>query len=350
MMTTTQDIAELARAAGRADRGWGDFCCDDVVQDFVSAHADTDADIKAWEAAYHAGLAEHRAAAGWLTRWTTAPVDYDTFGTLTTEQCGNWRDRPLRRVLCHPHHAGFQTARYGSGMHPSWDVDPRIEERAAEERADRWRREDAERAIRREYSLAWLAAATNEEIEAAQDADEIESRGLTYAEVRGEIKRRETAAADAARAAEWDRCRAAFADGAILVDRGTEGFRGVYGWVAGEEPHVYYAVRVTNDWAKVADDATVQDDVGDSAGSLAVVADRIASGRIRLVRADEVPPAPVTRRLGHEKHREIRRVEVAGRVVWVGRPRFDWKFMVLDERGRLVRAKAVLEAALAAAG
>jgi hypothetical protein len=36
---------------------------------------------------------------GWVAFWTTAPEDYDWFGTGTAEQCGEWKGKQLRRVV-----------------------------------------------------------------------------------------------------------------------------------------------------------------------------------------------------------------------------------------------------------
>lgn len=344
---TTQDITTLARIAGAAGRSWADWTCDDVVQDFVCEHDGPDSDIDAWRAAFDAGEVEYRAAQGWVSRWTTAPADYDCFGTTTAELCGDWQGKPLRRILCHPHHVDYQEGRNGSGMHPTWSEDPRIEEREAAERRERWRAEDAARAAKRAVGLAWLAAATEVEIEDAKDLDEVESRGLTYEDIRDDCERRAADRADRARDAEWERCRASFQDGAILVDDGTPGQRGVYGWIPGQPTRVYYEVRVTGDWRKVADEAMVEGVGHDRAGSLALVADEIANGRLRIVSPNDVPPEPVVRRIGHECYREIRRVEAAGRVVWVGRTH-GYELLVLDSAGKLARAKAVVAAATAA--
>lgn len=345
-MKTTQDIATLARAAGAAGQSWAQLTCDDAVQDYVCDHDATDADLAMWRAAFDAGEAEHLTAQGWLSRWTTAPTDYDCFGTTTAEQCGDWYGKPLRHILCHPHHAGYQAGRNSSGNHPTWDEDPRIEERVAAERAERWKVEDAARAARRTTGLAWLTAATEAEIDDAKDRDEVESRGLTYVDLRDELQRRADTIAAAERAATWTRCRAAFDDGAIIIDDGTPGFRGVYGWISGQPTRIHYDARVTEHYAHPGDaeHATVSE-----AGSLAYVADWIASGRMRVVSPGDVPPEPVVKRIGHECWKDIRRVEVVGRTVWVGRARGAYEMLVLDERGRIVRAKAVLAAATTAA-
>jgi hypothetical protein len=341
------------RACTRRWRGraWNEFW--NVVQDFVCEHTGPDSDIEAWRAAFDAGQVDYLTAQGWVSRWTTAPADYDCFGTTTAELCGDWRGKPLRRVLCHPHHAGYQAGRNGSGMHCTWSEDPRIEEREAATRAERWRAEDATRAAKRAEGLAWLAVATEVEIDDAKDRDEVESRGLTYKELGAELKRREAELAETARAAAWARCRAAFADGAILVDEGASATRGTYGVIPGRDAHVYFGVRVTTTWINVAEDAEVCDASGEYAGSLALVAEYIATGRYRVVDAGEVPPEPVVRRIGHERYRDIVRTEIAGKVAWVGRPRFASEPLILDAAGKIVRAKGARSAALdayAAAG
>lgn len=346
---TAHDIERIAREMGASGRAWNDFASDDATQDFVTTHDNApDAYVETWKAAFNVGEVEYLTAQGWISQWTTAPDDYDCFGTVTAEQCGDWHGKPLRRILSHPHHAGYQASRNSSGNHPTWSVDPRIEEREATERRERWQLEDAARATRRETGLAWLATASEDEIEEAKERDEVESRGLKYVELRDEIKRREAVLAETERAAEWDRCRAAFEDGVIIVDEGTPGYRGTWGWVAGRPTHIYYGVRLTGDWRKVADEAVVEGASRDNAGSLAMVADSLACGRMRVVAENDVPPEPVVRRIGHERWKTIVRAEVAGRVVWVGRVSSWSEPLVLDSAGKIVRAKGARSAALAA--
>jgi hypothetical protein len=347
------DLIQLASAFGESGRSWAQFQCDDAVQDYVDAHDDYENHIESWQAAWQAGEAEYLAKQGWVSRWTTAPKDYDTFGTKTAEQCGEWKGSPLRRILCHPHHAGYQESRNGSGNYPTWSEDPRIEEREHMERRERLDRLRAEDEARRAAGLIWLTAAAESEIEEARDRDEVESRGLTYMDLRDELVRRDATREAEARAAEWARCRAAFQDGAILVDEGTPGMHGVYGWIAGKPTHIHYNVRVIEHWAHPgdADEASVTGDERGtaSAGSLSHVAAGIECGRYRVVPADDVPPEPVTRRIGHERWKEILKIQVGVRTVWVGRKRFSYDPMVLDAAGRIVRAKAVCELAIKAA-
>lgn len=55
-----------------------------------------------------------------LTRYTTAPDDYDGFGTRTIGIVGYDSGKPVRQVEIHPEHLRWQESRYGSGMHAAW--------------------------------------------------------------------------------------------------------------------------------------------------------------------------------------------------------------------------------------
>jgi len=55
-----------------------------------------------------------------LTRFTTAPVEYDGFGTRTVRVIGRDNGRDVREVEIDERHLAWQETRYGSGMHPSW--------------------------------------------------------------------------------------------------------------------------------------------------------------------------------------------------------------------------------------
>lgn len=343
---TSADVTELARATGVAGRSWHEFQCEDTVQSYCDDNPVRSAEIREWEAAFEAGALEHRMAGGWVTRWTTAPADYDSFGT-TGEVVGEWHGKPLRSVLIHPHHVGYHECRYGSGLHGLWSEDPREEQARWRREQDERARREAERATLRTTGLEWLVNAADDEIDAAIDDDNLNIRGLEHQDARAELANRANARADAARAAEWDRCAVIVPEGAILVDYGAPSTRGTYGTIPGRDPHVYYSVRITNDWRKIADDASVTAASGESAGSLAMVADWISSGRLRVVDASDVPPAPVTARIGHESYRDIQRIQIGERDVWVGRPRFASDLLVLDENGRMVRSKALKAEALA---
>jgi hypothetical protein len=54
--------------------------------------------------------------------WTTAPVDYDGFGTMTIDgNVGMHCDKPLRKVTTPRRHVQWQRDRYGSGLHAALD-------------------------------------------------------------------------------------------------------------------------------------------------------------------------------------------------------------------------------------
>ena len=61
--------------------------------------------------------------AGWVRTFTTAPVDYDGFGTVTLKSPAGCteRGREVRLVLTPPEHVNWQRARYQSGMHMAVD-------------------------------------------------------------------------------------------------------------------------------------------------------------------------------------------------------------------------------------
>lgn len=351
---TSALLLTLARAAGAADVSWAEWQCSDEVQALVDAGTVHGRDIRAAQEAYREGVREHRIAGGWLIRWTTANEDYDTFGTETVEACGDYHGKPLRRVIMDPHHATYQADRYGSGLHPTWEEDPRVLDAAAKARADEHTRYLAERDAKRAAGLDWLKTATDAELE---DFDVVEAHGVGYTDVRAERKRRVDAAEETKRAADWERCLAVIPEGCIIFDPGTEGFRGTYGWISGRPTHVYYNVRIVRGWPDTVENANVIGAAvnGGNAGSVEDVAGFLAQApgakdtggfplrSMRIVDASEVPPRPVVERIGHEHVLKIRRVEAAGRVVWVGRPTFG-EVLVLDEKGRLVRAQKVIKA------
>jgi len=330
----------MARAAGLAGEQWSRWTMSDDVQEAIETAPDA-FDSDAIEAAFCAGRAELRAKT-WRVTWTTAPADYDTGGTETLETCGAWHGKTLRKVVIEPESYVYQTSRYWSGIHSSWDADPRIEEasiaaRIAAENVARDARE-----AKRAAGLVWLQTATEDELD---DYDTFEARGVRSDDVRAERKRREAETASKACADEWARCLAVIPEGATLVDAGEPSTRGVYGMIPGRAPHVYYAVRIVRSWPDDAEHANVMGEGNDNAGSASYVADWLASGRLRVAAPGEVPPRAVVARIGHEHVKAIRRVEVAGKVVWVGRAKFG-ETMVLDERGHLVRAAKIVAAAL----
>ena len=56
-----------------------------------------------------------------VVRYTTAPVEYDGFGTLTICVVGILDGKkPVRKISCQAQHVRWQEARNGSGMHPTF--------------------------------------------------------------------------------------------------------------------------------------------------------------------------------------------------------------------------------------
>ena len=336
----TIDLLILAREAGRAGESWARWTASDTVQDAAMAG---DLDTDALTAAFDAGRREYRAAT-WRVCWTTAPADYDTCGTETLETApAPWHGKILRRVAIEPGSYAYQTARYSSGLHPSWEEDPRIEEARVAARIEADRAERTKREAERAAGLVWLQTATDNELD---DCDTYEARGVRFDDVKTERKRRETENADRARAEEWARCLAVIPEGATLVDAGEPATRGMYGLIPGRPAHVYYAVRIVRGWPDDADHATVMGEGNDNAGCVSYVADWIARGRLRVAAPGEVPPRAVVARIGHDRARDIRRAEVGGKTVWIGRLTFG-ETLVLDENGHLVRSKKIVAAALA---
>lgn len=348
---THEQLETLAREAGKAGVSYSEWSSTDAVFDAVSAldAANVRFDTRKIEAAFCEGRREYRLNGGWRSIWTTASADYDQFGTETAEDCGEWHGRQLRRVIADPHHADYQCARYGSGGHRADYEDPRIEEARYQAQAAREKAEREEYAARREAGLAWLPTADDALVEGDEDAfdDELRARGLRWEDGRDEKKRRALAKKAAERAATWARCRAAFEDGATLVDPGSEGYRGFYGWVKGRDPYVWRAVKVEPHWsyADDAEQAIVLGEGHENVGTLADVADRLAKGELRVAGPDEhFPPRAVVQRLG-VPFTEVLRVDVDGRIVWVGRPAFGGDVIALDDGAKIVRAKAIREKA-----
>jgi hypothetical protein len=341
-MTTNTEITALARAAGLAGRDWMAWTCDDVVQDYVMDHG---ADSDAWEAAYAEGVLERRRTIeGWIERWTTAPVAYDWFGTTTVAIEGEWHGRELRRVLMHPKQAEGQIGRYASGLHGTSESDPREIDREIARKIEAERVEAAQREADCAAGLAWLAIVSEADLNAVLESDET-PRGVSRSDMRAELHRRDEVQKTAAREIEYDRCRALVAVHEVLVDDGAPARRSRWGVVPGRPSHVYYAISIDAS-PRDPDRATVRSLGREEVGSLASVAKHLEEGRLRGARAADVPPEPVLRRIGHEHLADVRRIEAAGRVVWAGRPTFAREALILDDRGHVVRARAIVGAAL----
>lgn len=355
-MTAQLDLERSAREAGAAGRSYNDWASDDATYELVmkvDSESPRGADMKPIEAAFAEGRREHRAKS-WRSVWTTAPADYDQFGTETAEGPFPWEGKQLRRVLVDPSYDAHQCARYGSGLRGSWDEDPRVTEARIRETLAAERFEVDLRAVRRAGGLLWIREAPDDFLCGDDDAADEEARkhGLGWDDVRAERRRREEEKVAAERAATWARCRASFADGATLIDVGTAGFRGTYGWVSGQAKQAWRSCSVKPHYS-CEDDAELAVVVeegarpygGESAGSLEQVASYLASGRMRIAGPDEhVPPRVVVQRIG-QPFDEILRVEVDGAVAWVGGPTFG-DALVLDDAGKVVRKKKLVERAM----
>ncbi len=333
----------MARAAGLAGEHWERWTMSDAVQEAIETSPDA-FDSDAIEAAFLDGRRELRAKT-WRICWTTAPDDYDTGGTETLETCGAWHNRTLRKVAIEPEHYVYQTARYGSGLHPAWDEDPRVVEAAMHAKIAAENIERDAREAKRAAGLVWLKTATED---ALDDFDTFEARGVRFDDVRAERKRREAEDLEKNRTEEWARCLAVIVEGATLIDAGEPATRGVYGVIPGRPPHVYYAVRIVRGCPDDAEHANVMGEGNDNVGSVSYVADWLTSGRLRVAAPGEVPPRAVVARIGHERVKDIRRAEVGGKVVWIGRATFG-ETMVLDESGHLVRSKKIVAEAMSCA-
>ena len=348
------DLEKLAREAGAAGRSYTEWSMSDEVFAAVELldEAGVRFDTRAYESAWREGRRAFRHGGGWVARWTTAPADYDLFGTETVEESGEWGGKKLRKVLIDPAHLDYQEGRYGSVLHGSWEEDPREQDRR---RAEELAREKAERDAyegRRKAGLEWLTSTPDSLLDGDEDAldAELRARCLRWEDARDERRNRKAKREAEERAATWARCRAAVPDGATLIDKGTEGSRGFYGWVPGRPPQAWRGIKVWPNHARPDDasEAWVYDERGPGrnspVGSLLDVADDIAKGTKRLAGPDEVvPPRAVIDRIG-VAYTEILRVEVGGKVAWVRMPTHAREPLVLDDLGKIVRTKALREA------
>ena len=348
-----EDLIALARAAGRRGVAWSDWpdeLTEEQIDEICRTHT---SDL---EAAHLEGRREYLIAdKGWHLVWTTAPEAYDTCGTFAVEGPFEWERRQLRRVAVDPGRAAYQIDRYASGCHYARAEDPREVDRRIREELSRARVEKAMRGFRAAAGAAWLASLSDEELENydKNERDELlRGFGLTWEQHRHVLGMREDERKWRATAAKWARCRALVPDGATLIDEGTSGAHGTYGWIPGRKKDAWRSIKVEPHYGYPddADEARVVGEgpmlAGTYIGSLAHVAALIAKGEMRLARPDEhVPPRKVVERIRCTWD-EVLRVETGGRVVWVA-SRFGEMF-VLDDGAHHVRAKKVREEAITA--
>ncbi len=352
MQTPLDALFQLARSVGAAGKAYTDLTFSD---EFVTAYEAVEstgdgvdrATREGVESAYLAGRREWRLAGGWKSAWTTAPADYDGFGTESVEGPFEWEGRPLRRVLIDPSYFNWQTGRYGSGGHGDWDEDPRVTEARIKETLAREQAEREARERRRADGLVWIRTA---DINGDDDAaDELaRANGLAWEDVRAERRRRRDEKTATERAAKWAACRATFKDGDTLIDNGVPGHRNHYGWVSGIESRAHVQCKVKPHYS-CEDDAELavvyEGDGPSTVGTLSDVAAMFASGRMRVAGPEDViPPRAVTDRL-RVSWKDVLRVDVNGRVVWIGRQFASSETLVLDDDGHIVRAKKLVDAA-----
>jgi hypothetical protein len=343
------DLVASARIAGASGKSWHDWVMSDEIQDAIAAAGSfTQADQDAIEKAFAEGRRDRAAVHGRVI-WTTAPSDYDTADATELEVVGDYFGKPLRKIALDPEGYQYQTGRYASGTYGVWDQDPIEEDRLAREK---YARQDAERAAveaKHQAGAAWLRTATDAEL---ADEDLCWERGATHKDVRAERQRRHEAAADEERTMGLGRITALIPEGATLIDAGAyipppmAGMRPVH-----RPARVYYNVHLVHGWPDDADHAKIEHGTGRRKETVAAagIVDLLVKGQIRVAAEGEVPPAAVVDRIGVDRWKEIRRVAVGDRVVWVGRATFGSEDLVLDENGKLVRARKLVDAAKAAA-
>jgi hypothetical protein len=345
------DLVESARVAGAAGQRWHDWIMSDEIQDVIAAAPTfSEADQDAIEKAFGEGRRERSAATGRII-WTTAPADYDTNDVTELEVIGDYFGKPLRKIALDPEGYQYQTGRYASGTYGVWDKDPIAEDKRVR---DEYAKHDAERAAveaKHQAGAAWLRTATAAEL---ADEDLCWERGARHQDVRAERQRRHDEAQGEERAGAWARASALIPEGATLIDEGAYipspmvGLRPIH-----RPARIHYNVKIAHGWpANNVETSHVHAQSGrgsTSFGTVAHVADMIAKGHLRVAKEGEVPPYAVADRIGFERWKDIRRVEVAGRTVWVGRAMFGAEDLVLDENGKLVRARKIVDAAKAIA-
>jgi hypothetical protein len=345
------DLTESARAAGAAGTSWHDWIMSDEIQDVIAAAPTfSRVDQDAIEKAFGEGRRERSATTGRIV-WTTAPADYDTNDATELDVVSDYFGKPLRKIAVDPEGYEYQTGRYASGTYGVWDKDPIEEDRRVR---DEYAARDAERAAveaKHKAGAEWLRTATAAEL---ADEDLCWEHGARHQDVRAERARRHAAAQDEERTGAWARATALIPEGATLIDEGAYipspmvGLRPIHRPAA-----IRYNVKIVHGWpANDVEGSHVHAQAGrgsTSFGTVAHVADMISKGQLRVAGEGEVPPYAVADRIGVERWKDIRRVEVAGKVVWVGRAMFGAEDLVLDENGKLVRARKIVEAAKAAA-
>ena len=345
------DLVKAARVAGSAGQDWNRWIMSDEVQDTIMAADFGPNEQEAIEQAFADGRREKLAATGRIM-YTTAPKDYDSGSAVELAVVGDFFGKPLRKIVVEPEDYQWQSGRYASGTYGVWDQDPIEEDRQAREKHDKHRADMAAIDAKRAAGAAWLRTATAGEL---ANEELCEEHGATWQAIRDERKRRHEEAASKKQGDEWARATAVIPVGATLIDEGEYIISTMVGLRPIHRPAaVHYDVKIVEGWPQCdVERAEVHEATGKgsskSFGTVAHVADMITKGKLRVARPGEVPPRAVVERIGYDRWKDIRRVEVGGKVVWVGRALFGSEDLVLDENGRLVRAKKIVEAAKAEA-
>ncbi len=340
----TLPIYDLARAAGKTGDGFSDWINTDEAQGHLDGPVRID--HRALEAAFYEGR-----RSTWTVAWTTAPEAYDGFGTTTLEMGGEWHGKTLRKISIDPEFYGWQTGRFGSGMHGTWAEDPRLEEARVQEQIvqDKLRRE--QEAAQREVGLVWLTTVDASKLESTDaNWEEWHAHGVRSEDVRAERDYRTAVETANTKRETWARCAAIIPEGASIVDPGAPSKVGRYGRIPGRDPYAWRSVKIVPGYP--ADDpekASVVGEGNETVASLTTVAEWITEGHWRLATPEDIiPPVAVLQRIGHRDLRRIHRVDTNGVISWVGRASFGER-MVLDENGHLVRSKKIREHALSVA-
>ena len=183
------EYEKKANQAGASGQSWSNWLGHDDVIDAYNSLDSAGLGDKArvlWGEAFKKGTQSK------LKRyWTTTPEDFDGFGTTTISREGDYLGKQLRVVGIDPKYVGWQADRYGSGLHATWETDPRVEDRKRVEKEAKLQseREDLER--RRSRGVQWLASLSDKQLKDAHSNPVFENSALQLTDLRAERARRE---------------------------------------------------------------------------------------------------------------------------------------------------------------